>query len=241
MSNDNHNRRIAVLIDGDNAQAKLLEQMMEEVSKHGQVTIRRIYGDWTKSNMNSWKGLLNSHAVQPIQQFSYTRGKNSTDSAMIIDAMDILHGRLVDGFCIVSSDSDYTRLATRIREEGFFVMGLGQKKTPEPFVKACELFIFTENLDSDDEKPQKKKAADEDPKLTKKLKRAFNMVVEDDDSVSLSRIGDALRKIDPGFDVREYGQRSLAGLFRSLPRQFELDVSENGRKMSVRLTANKRR
>src|SRR6266540_6303876 len=139
-------QKIAVLIDGDNAQSSLLPQMLVEAGRHGPVTVRRIYGDWTTSNMNSWKETLNFHAFQPIQQFRYTVGKNVTDSAMIIDAMDIMHTGVVDGFCLVSSDSDYTRLATRIREAGVFVMGIGEKKTPKPFVNACDVFVFTENL-----------------------------------------------------------------------------------------------
>ena len=143
---ESKDNKMAVLIDGDNAQASLLNKMLAEIAKHGSVTIRRIYGDWTTQNMHSWKDALHMHAVQPIQQFRYTVGKNATDSALIIDAMDIMHRRLVEGFCIVSSDSDYTRLATRIREEGFFVMGIGQKKTPKSFVNACDLFIYTENL-----------------------------------------------------------------------------------------------
>src|SRR5512140_3020596 len=139
-------RKIAMLIDGDNAQSSLLPQMLVEAGKYGMVTVRRIYGDWTTPNMNSWKDVLNFHAIQPIQQFRYTIGKNATDSAMIIDAMDILHTKVVDGFCLVSSDSDYTRLATRIRETGIFVMGIGEKKTPKPFVNACDVFVYTENL-----------------------------------------------------------------------------------------------
>src|SRR5512138_3328480 len=142
----NGRQKIAVLIDGDNAQSSLLPQMLVEAGRHGQVTVRRIYGDWTTNSMNSWKETLNYHAFQPIQQFRYTVGKNATDSAMIIDAMDILHSGVVDGFCLVSSDSDYTRLATRIRESGVFVMGIGEKKTPKPFVNACDLFVYTENL-----------------------------------------------------------------------------------------------
>src|SRR6185369_1575480 len=138
--------KIAILIDGDNAQSSLLPQMLVEAGRHGQVTVRRIYGDWTTSNMNSWKETLNYHAFQPIQQFRYTVGKNATDSSMIIDAMDILHTGVVDGFCLVSSDSDYTRLATRIRQTGIFVMGIGEKKTPKAFVNACDLFVHTENL-----------------------------------------------------------------------------------------------
>src|SRR5574339_1254959 len=143
---NNGRQKIAILIDGDNAQSSLLPQMLVEAGRHGQVTVRRIYGDWTTSNMNSWKETLNFHAFQPIQQFRYTVGKNVTDSAMIIDAMDILHSGVVDGFCLVSSDSDYTRLATRIREAGIFVMGIGEKKTPKPFVNACDVFVYTSNL-----------------------------------------------------------------------------------------------
>jgi hypothetical protein len=142
--------KIALLIDGDNAQPNLLKDILAETGKYGKVTIRRIYGDWTSPAMNGWKDQLNSFAIRPMQKFSYTKGKNSTDSAMIIDAMDILHGKLVNAFCLVSSDSDYTGLANRIREEGIFVMGIGQAKTPDAFVKACELFIFTENLTPDE-------------------------------------------------------------------------------------------
>jgi hypothetical protein len=139
-------RKVALLIDGDNAQPSLIGQILTEAGKYGLVTIRRIYGDWTTVNMSGWKNALHDSAIQPIQQFRYTIGKNATDSAMIIDAMDILHGHLVDGFCIVSSDSDYTRLATRIREMGFFVMGIGKRSTPKAFVNGCNIFIYTENL-----------------------------------------------------------------------------------------------
>jgi hypothetical protein len=138
--------KIALLIDGDNAQPSLLKDILAETGKYGKVTIKRIYGDWTSPKMNGWKDELNKFAIRPMQKFSYTKGKNSTDSAMIIDAMDILHSKVVDAFCLVSSDSDYTGLANRIREEGVFVMGIGQAKTPDAFVKSCELFIYTENL-----------------------------------------------------------------------------------------------
>jgi uncharacterized LabA/DUF88 family protein len=139
-------KRMAILIDGDNAQPSLIGNMLAETSKYGMVVIRRIYGDWTTANMNGWKDTLQTHAIQPIQQFRYTVGKNATDSAMIIDAMDVLYEDRVDGFCLVSSDSDYTRLATRIREKGIFVMGIGKKTTPRAFVNACDVFVFTENL-----------------------------------------------------------------------------------------------
>ncbi|HEV7860331.1 MAG TPA: NYN domain-containing protein [Pyrinomonadaceae bacterium] len=138
--------KFAVLVDGDNAKPSLLAHVLLEVTKYGRITIKRIYGDWTTPNMNGWKNSLHDLAMQPIQQFRYTIGKNATDSTMIIDALDILHRRLVDGFCIVSSDSDFTRLATRIREDGLFVVGIGERKTPNSFVKACDVFVYTENL-----------------------------------------------------------------------------------------------
>ena len=139
-------QRIAMLIDGDNAQPSLIDKILAETTKYGMITIRRIYGDWTTANMGGWKDTLQIHAIQPIQQFRYTVGKNATDSAMIIDAMDIFYSGTVDAFCLVSSDSDYTRLATRIREQGIFVMGIGKKSTPRAFVNACDVFVYTENL-----------------------------------------------------------------------------------------------
>src|SRR5512147_2828496 len=163
----NDRQKIAVLIDGDNAQSSLLPQMLVEAGRHGQITVRRIYGDWTTNSMNSWKETLNYHAFQPIQQFRYTIGKNATDSAMIIDAMDIMHSGVVDAFCLVSSDSDYTRLATRIRETGIFVMGIGEKKTPKPFVNACDLFVYTENLVEEKKVLQQKRTQAAKAKKTK--------------------------------------------------------------------------
>jgi len=158
---------IALLIDGDNAQPDLLKYILAEAGRYGKVTIRRIYGDWTISNMKGWKEQINSHAIRPMQQFSYTKGKNSTDSAMIIDAMDILNKNLVNGFCLVSSDSDYAGIANRIREEGVFVMGIGRANTPEAFQKACEIFIFTENLNPE-----------EQPKLKPKPKAKSKIVIK---------------------------------------------------------------
>jgi uncharacterized LabA/DUF88 family protein len=139
-------RRLALLIDGDNAQAALLPQMLTEVNKYGMATIRRVYGDWTEPQMKGWKEALNVYALQLVQQFRYTKGKNATDSALIIDAMDILYTAGIDGFCLVSSDSDFTRLATRIREKNLFVMGIGKESTPRPFIDACNVFVYTENL-----------------------------------------------------------------------------------------------
>ena len=224
--------KIAMLIDGDNAQAGLLSQMLVEAGRHGQITVRRIYGDWTTANMNSWKEILNFHAFQPIQQFRYTIGKNATDSAMIIDAMDILHSKVVDGFCLVSSDSDYTRLATRIRETGIFVMGIGEKKTPKPFVNACDLFVYTENLVAakklvSPKSPPKsgtRKVKDEKEEVDPMplLTQAFEMAVQQDGWASLANMGNALYQLDPGFDPRTYGHKQLSRMISNLKDRFDI-------------------
>ncbi|MBL8100199.1 MAG: NYN domain-containing protein [Anaerolineales bacterium] len=222
--------KIAMLIDGDNAQAGLLPQMLVEAGRHGQVTVRRIYGDWTTNSMNSWKETLNFHAFQPIQQFRYTIGKNATDSAMIIDAMDILHSNVVDGFCLVSSDSDYTRLATRIRETGIFVMGIGEKKTPKAFVNACDVFVYTENLvvekkalqKQSQAKVGKKKEGKEDSDPMPILTQAFEMAVGQDGWAPLAGMGNALYQLDPGFDPRTYGHKQLSKMIINLKDKFEM-------------------
>ena len=227
--------KIAMLIDGDNAQPGLLPQMLVEAGRHGQVTVRRIYGDWTTANMNSWKETLNFHAFQPIQQFRYTIGKNATDSAMIIDAMDILHSNVVEGFCLVSSHSDYTRLATRIRETGIFVMGIGEKKTPKAFVNACDVFVYTENLVTEKKAArartaQRKASSKEKPKPEADpmplLEQAFEMAVQEDGWARLDTMGNNLYQLDPSFDPRTYGQRQLSRLIKSLKEQFEMRSQE---------------
>src|SRR5688572_32778009 len=224
--------KIAMLIDGDNAQAGLLAQMLVEAGRQGQVTLRRIYGDWTTPNMNSWKDVLNFHAIQPIQQFRYTIGKNATDSAMIIDAMDIMHSKVVDGFCLVSSDSDYTRLATRIRETGIFVMGIGEKKTPKAFVNACDVFVYTENLVEEKKTIQQKRIQSSRAKKTTEekeepdpmpiLSQAFEMAVGQDGWAPLASMGQALYQLDPGFDPRTYGHKQLSRMIANLKERFEM-------------------
>ncbi|MEP0804458.1 MAG: NYN domain-containing protein [Chloroflexota bacterium] len=243
MANDNLStlrNKIAILIDGDNAQPSLLPEMLVEAGKHGQVTVRRIYGDWTTSNMNSWKDILNYHAFQPIQQFRYTVGKNATDSAMIIDAMDILHSGVVDGFCLVSSDSDYTRLATRIRESGIFVMGIGEKKTPKAFVNACDVFVFTENLAAEKKATRQKQA--QAKKTTGKkqeegkeeldpmpvLSQAFEMSVGQDGWAPLASMGQAIYQVDPSFDPRTYGHKQLSRMIAKLKDRFEIRTQDMG-------------
>jgi hypothetical protein len=223
---DVRNHRIAMLIDGDNAQPSLLERMLAEAGKYGVVAIRRIYGDWTKPEMKGWQKSLNVYAIQPIQQFRYTTGKNATDSAMIIDAMDILYTADIQGFCLVSSDSDYTRLATRIREKGFFVMGIGKKMTPRAFVNACDVFVYTENLQSKrrehtTHKPSpKSQGAPPDPRPL--LEEAFEMAVQDDGWASLGPLGQYLRQLDPGFDSRTYGFKQLSQMVRAYQDVFQV-------------------
>lgn len=243
---------IAVLIDGDNAQARLIKEIVEEVSKYGKATIRRIYGDWTIPQMNSWKEMINLHSFSPIQKFSYTTGKNSTDSSLIIDAMDVLHSKSVDGFCIVSSDSDYTGLAKRIREEGMFVMGIGRRITPKAFVQSCEIFTYAENLspapkDETAKKLDKSRASatrknivvGEDPKKEntdkeyqdldlKLIDKAFEISSDEEEEIHIARIGNTLRKIDPSFDPRSYGYRNLTELFQSLKKYDVIKNEVNG-------------
>jgi len=251
----NIRHKIAILIDGDNAQANLLPQMLVEAGKYGLVTVRRIYGDWTTPNMNQWKDVLNFHAVQPVQQFRYTIGKNATDSAMIIDAMDLLHSDVVDGFCIVSSDSDYTRLATRIREAGTFVMGIGEKKTPKPFVNACDVFVYTSNLVAEQKthrapaqrrsQPRKKTATttaataaapvsvpvptpevDNENDPMPMLRQAYDLAQQEDGWARLDHMGNALYQLDPGFDPRTYGHRQLSRLINSYKDIFQMRTQE---------------
>jgi len=245
-------RKMALLIDGDNAQPSLVNQILAEAGKYGLVTIRRIYGDWTTTSMSGWKAALHDSAIQPIQQFRYTIGKNATDSAMIIDAMDILHGHVVDGFCIVSSDSDYTRLATRIREMGFFVMGIGKRSTPKAFVNGCNIFIYTENLvprgreretrrrdrggaprkaggkemREGREEPEEREDRGGKYDPVPLLKGAFDMAVHEDGWANLGEIGFYLRQLDPGFDPRTYGFKQLSQLIRSQPALFDVRARE---------------
>jgi uncharacterized protein (TIGR00288 family) len=224
--------KIALLVDGDNAQSKMMDLVLEEASKYGKVTIRRVYGDWTTQHMNHWKSQLNEMAFNPIQKFSYTTGKNSTDSALIIDAMDILHADLVDGFCIVSSDSDYTGLAKRIREAGIFVMGIGEQKTPAAFVKSCEIFTYIENLEPKTEIPEKKAAVKKQKEKSsmslKLINKAYDMSINESNEAYISTLGINLRKLDPSFDVRTYGCKTLTQFFSKLPGFVVVDNVING-------------
>jgi uncharacterized LabA/DUF88 family protein len=210
----NENQKLAVMIDADNAQASICSELLAEIAKFGVASVKRAYGDWTTSHLKGWKEHLHKHAIQPIQQFSYTIGKNSTDSSLIIDAMDLLHEQRLDGFCLVSSDSDFTRLATRIRESGLTVYGFGEKKTPEAFVSACDKFVYTEIL-----RPQNKdnipRESDE-TELKAILVSAINAVSKDDEWAPLSGVGGYINKKYPSFDSRNYGYDKLGKLVESL-------------------------
>jgi len=244
MEEQAEQQKYAVLIDGDNAQASLLPQILAEVSKEGLITIKRIYGDWTTTSMNQWKDSLHKYAIQPIQQFRNTIGKNATDSAMIIDAMDLLHSNDLQGFCIVSSDSDYTRLATRIRENGLYVIGVGEKKTPEAFVNACSQFIYSENLTVTQEpkkkarRKKKKEAGHETSGPLSLLVRGFEMAAKEEEWTYLATMGNSLRQLDPAFDPRTYGHQKLQSLLKDYPKTFVLneDKSKQPPVITVSLT-----
>ena len=226
---------LAVLFDADNVPYSQVQEMLNEIAKYGVPTIKRIYGDWTKPNLAGWKSVLLENAITPIQQYGYTTGKNATDSAMIIDAMDILHSNKVDGFCIISSDSDFTRLATRLRESSKYVIGMGERKTPRPFIVSCDKFIYIENLGVDDEETAAKKESSEEEKkpvvvkekisnaLIKLLRHTINDLADDNDWVSMAEVGSLLMKKRPDFDPRNYGFQRLTPLIESCPKYFEIE------------------
>jgi len=231
--------RLAVLIDADNVPYSNVKGVMEEITKYGTPTFKRIYGDWTKPTVTGWKNVLLENAITPIQQYSYTSGKNSSDSALIIDAMDILYSGKVDGFCIVSSDSDFTRLATRLREAGMKVFGIGQKKTPNPFIVACDKFIYMEIIPvfgAETEEPSTTKTKSSNPKpkaLVDKLNKetlkliasTINDLADENGWAFLGDVGNLILKKQPNFDPRNYGFQKLTPLIKSAP-QFEIDKRE---------------
>jgi uncharacterized LabA/DUF88 family protein len=205
--------RLAVLIDSDNTTASLTTELLEEIAKFGTPTVKRAYGDWTTPQLAGWKEELLRHAIQPMQQFAYTRGKNSTDSALIIDAMDLLYAGNVEGFVIVSSDSDFTRLATRLREAGMTVYGIGRRNTPTAFVSACDRFIYLELLK--DEPQPEGEPAPKRPNLKKLLSSAISSTAKDDGWSSLGEVGSYLVKNNAAFDARDYGHSKLGELVRA--------------------------
>jgi uncharacterized LabA/DUF88 family protein len=227
---------LAVLIDGDNITSAYVTEMMGEIAKYGNPTIKRIYGDWTSPHLSKWKTPLLQNAITPIQQYAYTSGKNATDSAMIIDAMDILYRGKVDGFCLVSSDSDFTKLATRLREAGMQVIGIGEKKTPNPFIVACDKFIYIEILRKNSEKKesanQKDNLKDSFDKITTKVIKLISSTISDlsdeDGWAFLGDVGSLLQKKQPNFDSRNYGFDKLTPLIISTSK-FEVEQRENSK------------
>jgi len=219
----NKDLNLAVLIDGDNIPSRYIKEMMEEIAKYGVPSIKRIYGDWTSPHLTKWKNVLLENAIQPIQQYGYTQGKNSTDSAMIIDAMDILYEGNTDGFCIVSSDSDFTRLATRLRESGQRVFGIGEEKTPDPFIVACDKFIYIEILKGEEESKkgtskgkQKKTVQKITPKFKKLVRQTIYDCADDDGWAFLGDVGSLLNKKQPNFDPRNFGFYKLTPFIDSI-------------------------
>lgn len=230
------NSNLAVLIDGDNIPSAHVKEMMEEIAKYGNPTIKRIYGDWTNPHLSKWKNLLLQNAITPIQQYAYTTGKNATDSAMIIDAMDILYSEKVNGFCLVSSDSDFTKLATRLREAGMQVIGIGEKKTPTPFIVACDKFIYIEILRKQSYKKEdvnaKGKTEENIDEITSKVIKLLSATITDssgeDGWAFLGDVGSLIQKKQPNFDSRNYGFEKLTPLIKSIG-SFEIEQRENSK------------
>lgn len=227
--------KFAVLIDADNIPYTNIKGMMQEIAKYGTPTFKRIYGDWTKPTLKGWKTVLLENAITPIQQYSYTTGKNSSDSALIIDAMDILYSGKVDGFCVVSSDSDFTRLATRLRETGMYVIGIGEKKTPNPFIAACDKFIYLEIIAAEDEQPETKAETGTKPEekkesilkvdksLLKLISSSVNDLADEEGWAFLGDVGSLILKKRPNFDPRNYGFLKLTPLIKSL-KKYEITI-----------------
>ena len=255
MSNNTKELKLAVLIDADNVPYSNVKGMMEEITKYGTPTTKRIYADWTRPNANGWKNVLLEHAITPIQQYSYTSGKNSSDSALIIDAMDLLYSGKLDGFCIVSSDSDFTRLATRLRESGMKVIGIGEQKTPKAFISACDRFIFIEVLDGAIKKKAPKKNIETDTrkniertaikgieKVSQKplskideptielIESTIDDICDDDGWAFLGDVGNAIVKNKPEFDPRNYGFVKLTPMMKSMTDILEIDERESEKK-----------
>ena len=234
-------KHLAVLIDADNAPAAIVEGLFEEIAKYGVASVKRIYGDWTGPQLGGWKKVLLDHSIKPIQQFAYTKGKNATDSSLIIDAMDLLYTRRFNGFCLVSSDSDFTRLASRLREEGLTVYGFGEEKTPKPFVAACDKFIYIEllrdeaaqspNAEASVESsvtPDAKPVAAEKPKKPKApigfITKILDDIADEDGWAHLSVLGTNISKLRPEFDPRTHGFKKLSDLIKAYPQTFELQA-----------------
>jgi uncharacterized LabA/DUF88 family protein len=237
MPSELRSPRLAVLIDADNASAKIADGLFEEIAKIGEASVRRIYGDFSNARSKGWADILSKHAIIPQQQFAYTTGKNASDITLVIDAMDLLHSGRFDGFCLVSSDSDFTRLAARIREQGVDVFGFGEQKTPESFRQACRRFVYTENLlsgtASNQDTPAKSPLLQPPDAAILMIKKVIAQMESEDGWVSLGEVGKGLTNLAPDFDSRTYGSRKLSDLVRKT-NSFEIDES-NGRSIRIRV------
>ncbi|MDI1255963.1 MAG: NYN domain-containing protein [Flavobacterium sp.] len=240
---NNKELKLAVLIDADNVPYANVKGMMEEIAKYGTPTTKRIYADWTRPNANGWKNVLLEHAITPVQQYSYTQGKNSSDSALIIDAMDLLYSGKLDGFCIVSSDSDFTRLAIRLRESGMKVIGIGQKKTPTSLISACDRFIFLEVLDEaivqkklpkpkagEPKKPVEKSTIKVDNQTIELIESTIEDIGDDDGWAFLGDVGNLIVRKKPDFDPRNYGYNKLTPFLKSMTDILEIDERDSDKK-----------
>ena len=231
---DDH-KKIAVLIDADNAQHSKIKAILDEISAHGHLVIKRAYGDWSSENLKNWKKVLNELAIQPVQQFAYTTGKNSTDASMIIDAMDLLYSERFDAFALVSSDSDFTKLASRLRESEMFVFGVGERKTPISFRNSCDDFIFTENLSSEEspasrvaskgKSQETKRPLNHPSELTPLLTKAWKQYQDDEGWANVSAAGSFVKRSMPDFDPRSYGSAKFSQIIEALQDTFEINKS----------------
>ncbi|MFC4994957.1 NYN domain-containing protein [Rubritalea tangerina] len=226
--------RLAVLIDADNTPAKSVPLILEEIAKLGTASVRRAYGDWSCDSLKNWKDLSLDNSIQPMQQFAYTKGKNASDIAMIIDALDLMYTELYDGFCLVSSDSDFTPLATRIRQQSLTVYGIGQKKTPKPFVEACDKFIYSELLDKNDNSEIEVKPIT-DAKLFHYFKTAIDATSDDSGWSPLGPVGQHINNLAPDFDSRSWGHSKLSDLAKAIPK---IETNQTAKHFRVRIKAS---
>ena len=238
MNTRSDSSSIVVLIDADNTKLSAIPAILEEIAKFGATSVRRAYGDWSSSNLNGWKRVMLDHSIQPVQQFAYTTGKNASDIAMIIQAMDLMHSGRFDGFCLVSSDSDFTPLAMRLREQTLNVYGFGEKKTPKPFVESCDKFTYIELLGEDDPSGASEVKPANDPRLFNLFKNAIDAIGDDNGWASLGGVGSHINKQSSDFDPRMWGATKLSDLAEAIPK---VEVKRSDAKVQVKIIQAKKK